>query len=84
VLGYEIDFRVIGTAILLECDSWEHHDRQRVKFEHDRERRNELTAAGWVVANFTWLMLTRQPQWVASIIANAVRKWDGWPVPSTP
>jgi very-short-patch-repair endonuclease len=82
VLGYEIDFRIVGTAILLECDGWEYHDRQRAAFERDRHRRNELTAAGWIVVNFTWSMLTRQPQWVATIITNAVAKWGAWPVPS--
>jgi hypothetical protein len=54
---------------------------QRLHFERDRERRNRLTAAGWIVVNFTWMMLTRHPQWVATIIAEAVRKWSSWPVP---
>jgi very-short-patch-repair endonuclease len=84
VLGYEIDFRILGTAILLECDSWEYHDRRRTSFERDRQRRGSLTAAGWIVVNFTWAMLTRQPQWVATIIADAVRKWQAWPIPSVP
>ena len=81
VCGYEIDFRITGTAILLECDGWEFHDKHRHRFENDRRRRNELTAAGWIVVNFTWAMLTRQPQWVAAIILDAVRKWSAWPVP---
>ena len=81
IRGFEIDFRVVGTAILLECDGWEFHDKHRARFEGDRRRRNELTAAGWIVVNFTWSMLTRQPQWVATIIADAVRRWATWPVP---
>ena len=84
ILHYEIDFRIIGTAIPLERDSWEFHERQRVSFERDRHRRSDLTAAGWIVVNFTWAMLTRQPQWVATIIADAVRKGKAGPVPSTP
>jgi very-short-patch-repair endonuclease len=82
ICGYEIDFRVVGTAILLECDGWEFHDKHRRRFEDDRRRRNVLTAAGWIVVNFTWSMLTRHPQWVAAIIAEAVRKWSAWPVPT--
>lgn len=81
ICGYEVDFRVVGTAILLECDGWEFHDKQRDRFERDRRRRNELTAAGWIVVNFTWAMLTRQPQWVATIISQALTKWSAWPVP---
>ena len=68
VLGYEIDFRVIGTSVLLECDGWESHDKRRHNFELDRKRRAELAAAGYVVVPFTWTMLKRQPQWVASMI----------------
>ena len=81
ICGYEVDFRVVGTAILLECDGWEFHDKHRHRFEGDRRRRNELTAAGWIVVNFTWSMLTRQPQWVATIIGQAVQQWSTWPVP---
>ncbi len=81
ICGYEIDFRVVGTAILLECDGWEFHDKQRHRFESDRRRRNELTAAGWIVVNFTWAMLTRQPQWVATIIGRALTNWSTLPVP---
>jgi very-short-patch-repair endonuclease len=83
ILGFEPDFRVVGTAVLLECDGWEYHDKHRARFENDRRRRNQLTAAGWIIVNFTWTMLTRQPQWVATIIADAARKWASWPVPET-
>ena len=76
VLGYEIDFRVIGTSILLECDGWEWHDKRRRNFELDRKRRAELTAAGYVVVPFTWTMLKRQPQWVASMVRSAVARWN--------
>ncbi|MGH9135541.1 MAG: endonuclease domain-containing protein, partial [Acidimicrobiales bacterium] len=75
--GYEVDFRVIGTPVVLECDGWEHHDKRRTNFERDRHRRAELTAAGCIVVNFTWAMLTRQPQWVASMIRGAVERWSG-------
>ena len=76
VLGYEIDFRVIGTSVLLECDGWEWHDKRRQNFERDRKRRAELVAAGYVVVPFTWTMLKRQPQWVASMIQGAAARWN--------
>jgi very-short-patch-repair endonuclease len=75
VLGYEVDFLVIGTTIVLECDGWEHHDKRRDNFERDRIRRAELTVAGYIVVHFTWTMLTRQPQWVASMIRGAIDRW---------
>jgi hypothetical protein len=75
VLGHEVDFRVIGTMVLLECDGWEWHDKRRQNFEHDRQVRAELTAAGHIVIAFTWTMLKRQPQWVASMIRSALDRW---------
>jgi hypothetical protein len=76
VLGHEVDFRVIGTPVLLECDGWEWHDKRRQNFERDRQVRAELTAAGNIVIPFTWTMLKRQPKWVASMIRTSVARWD--------
>ena len=76
ILGFEVDFWVIDTPIVLECDSWEFHDKRRRKFEYDRQRNAELTAAGYIVVHFTWTMLTRQPQWVATIVRDAVARWS--------
>lgn len=76
VLGHEIDFRVIGTPVLLECDGWEFHDKRRENFERDREIRAELTAAGYIVLPFTWTMLKRQQKWIASMIRGAVDRWS--------
>lgn len=73
---YEVDFWVVGTPIVLECDGWEFHDKRRDRFERDRRRDAEL-AAGYIVVHFTWSMLKRQPQWVASMVINAVRRWSG-------
>ncbi len=83
IAGYEVDFQIIGTPIVLECDGWEFHDKRRRKFEQDRVRRIELTAAGYVVVHFTWTMLTRQPQWVASKVIEAVRRWAPHLVPTS-
>lgn len=82
ILGYEVDFHVTGTPIVLECDGWEFHDKRRAKFERDRRQDAELTAAGYITVRFTWTMLTRQPQWVASMIGNAVRRWSRAPAES--
>ena len=59
VLGYEVDFLVTGTPVVLECDGWDSHGRNRRQFERDRERDATLTAAGYVVVRFTWRKLVR-------------------------
>ena len=35
--GIEVDFQVRGTPVILECDGWEYHGRERDDFERDRE-----------------------------------------------
>jgi very-short-patch-repair endonuclease len=75
IAGHEVDFLIVGTPIVLECDGWEFHDKRRHKFERDRRSGVELTAAGYIIVHFTWTMLTRQPQWVAAKVIEAVRRW---------
>jgi very-short-patch-repair endonuclease len=71
ICGYEVDFLVIGSPIVLECDGWDSHGRQRAQFERDRERDSTLSAAGYIVIRFTWRRLVKDPQWVANkILAN--------------
>ena len=48
VAGYEVDFHFVGTPVVLECDGWESHGRNRRQFEFDRERNASITAAGFV------------------------------------
>jgi very-short-patch-repair endonuclease len=76
ICGYEVDFKIVGMPIVLECDSWEWHDKRRTKFENNRRQDIELTAAGFITVRFTWTMINRQPQWVAAMIRNAVRTWS--------
>jgi very-short-patch-repair endonuclease len=75
VCGYEVDFLVIGTPVVLECDGWDSHGRHRPLFERDRERTATLVAAGHPVVPFTWRKLTRQPEWVANKVRAAVDQW---------
>lgn len=75
VMGYEVDFLVEGTNIVLECDGWATHGLDRDQFEFDRARNGELTAAGYVVIHFTWRMLTTDSEAVAARIVDNVRRW---------
>ena len=43
VLGHEVDFAIVELRIVLECDGWEVHGRDREQFERDRARDAEMT-----------------------------------------
>ncbi len=74
ILGWEVDFRIDGTPIVLECDGRQ-HDLDPKQFERDRVRDAELLSAGWVVLRFTWNQLTKQPAKVAARIVAMVEQW---------
>ena len=38
ICGYEVDFWIVDSPVVLECDGWETHGRDRVQFERDRVR----------------------------------------------
>jgi very-short-patch-repair endonuclease len=73
--GYEVDFRVIGTDIILECDGWETHGRNRRRFEKDRTRDAELVALGNIVVRFTYWAITRRAAKEAERIRGILRQW---------
>jgi very-short-patch-repair endonuclease len=75
VCGFEVDFLVIGTCIVLECDGYQAHGVDRDQFEFDRVRSAELTAAGYVVVHFTWRQVTNAPDRVAARIEANLRRW---------
>ena len=75
ICGWEVDFRVIGTPVILECDGWTHHGLQRHRFERDRDRDADLIAAGWIIVRFTYRAITARPKATADRIAAAVARW---------
>jgi len=76
VAGYEVDFLVVGTPIVLECDGWGSHGLDRDQFEFDRIRNAELVAEGYIPVHFTWRALNDSPQKVADRIRAAVARWS--------
>jgi very-short-patch-repair endonuclease len=74
IAGFEVDFLVEDAPVVLECDGFAVHGRRR-GFEEDRRRDAELAALGNVVVRFTYMMLTRQPRWVATKVEQAVRQF---------
>jgi very-short-patch-repair endonuclease len=75
--GWEVDFRVTGTPVLLECDGWAHHGAVRTQFERDRERDAALSAAGWIVLRFTYRAVTERPTRTARRIRATIDRWAG-------
>jgi len=79
--GHEVDFRVIDTPVILECDGWAHHGLNRRGFERDRDRDADLVAAGWIVVRFTYRAITMSPGAVARRIRAATDRWFSAPSP---
>ena len=75
VAGYEVDFLVQGTNIIVECDGWATHGLDRDQFEFDRIRDADLTAEGFVTARATWRQLTNQPAKAAARIQRVIDTW---------
>jgi very-short-patch-repair endonuclease len=76
IAGFEVDFLVDGTPVVLECDGWDHHGRTREQFEWDRERDIALGAAGYVVFHFTWRQITRRSASTAARIRQLIDRWS--------
>jgi very-short-patch-repair endonuclease len=78
VAGYEVDFLIAGTNVVLECDGWASHGLDRVQFERDRVRDAAITSAGYVILRFTYRGLTRLPDRVANQITTNLQRWAPW------
>jgi very-short-patch-repair endonuclease len=82
--GYELDFIVDGTPVLLECDGWASHGLNKTQFERDRARDAELTAKGWIVVHFTYRQITKEPKATADRFREAIERWSSIDAPSSP
>jgi very-short-patch-repair endonuclease len=77
VAGYEVDFLVDDTRLIIECVGWLYHGMQRDQFEFDAVRRAELGAAGYMVIEITWRMLEREPGKAADRIRRILATFSG-------
>lgn len=75
VEGHEVDFLVVGTTVVIECDGHQTHGLDRGQFEYDRIRDADLSAAGYTVLRLTWNELTKHPGRAADRIRAVVRRW---------
>ena len=81
IAGFEVDFWISGTPVVLECDGWDSHGKTRAQFEHDRERDSVLVAAGYLPIHFTYWQITKRPEVVVKRICDALRHWPSAPRP---
>lgn len=75
VEGYEVDFLVDGTRVIVECDGWGAHGLDRDQFEFDRIKDADLVGAGWHVVHVTWRQVTQQPAVAARRIHRVLATW---------
>ena len=61
--------------IVLEADSFEWHGN-RTALRRDTRRYDALTVAGWLVLRFAWEDVMHDPEWVRSVLVEAVRWTD--------
>ena len=73
--GYEVDFRIIDSPIVLECDGWSTHGLDKVRFERDRTRDADLAAMGYIVLRFTYRSIVKRPGKEAERIRRNVARW---------
>jgi very-short-patch-repair endonuclease len=82
IAGWEPDFVVKGTAVVLECDGWTSHGLDREQFERDRRKDDDLRAAGWIVVRFTYRAITVRPGDTARRFQRTIDRWSHVPVPA--
>lgn len=65
------DSTFVPQRVIVEVLGWSEHGT-RSAFERDPERVAILTAAGFIVLEFTWLQVMRRPGWVATRLAEVL------------
>ena len=76
--GMEVDAVWPHQRVAVELDGWGPHQTRRA-FQTDRERSNDLTAAGWTLLRFTWADVTRRPDDTALRVATALARGRRYP-----
>ncbi len=83
IAGYEVDFWLIDTPVVLECDGWEFHGRTLAQHHRDTVRDADLIAAGYIPVHFTYRGIDRDPGGVARRIRAALAHWSPGSTPAT-
>jgi very-short-patch-repair endonuclease len=70
---YFLDLAFPESRLAIEVDGRAHHSDPR-SFRRDRQRQNDLVAAGWTVLRFTWDDLVADPAGVIGRIVEALAR----------
>jgi very-short-patch-repair endonuclease len=76
VHGYEVDFLIIGSNVVIECDGWSAHGADHDQFEFDRLRDADLLSHGVITHRVTWRQLVRTPRAVAGRVRAILGEWS--------
>lgn len=68
-----LDFAYVDRRVAIETDGFRWHS-SRLRWDHDRDRRNALTLLGWTVIHVTWPRLRDRPDDVAGVIRSALAR----------
>jgi very-short-patch-repair endonuclease len=75
VAGFEVDFLVIGSPIVSECDGWSTHVQNRDQWQFDLDRDARLSAAGYVVLRRSAHQILHRGAETARKIRDLVERW---------
>ncbi len=74
--GYEVDFWIVGSNVVIECDGWSAHGADHDQFEFDRVRDADLLAQGIITQRVTWRQMVRGPRALAGRIRATLAQWS--------
>ncbi len=72
---YEVDFRIVGTPIVLECDGWDFHAKTKAQQARDAARDAHLTEMGMVPVRFTYHQIVWEHAKLARRLVGIIRQW---------
>ena len=68
-----VDFRVVGTAVLIEVDGFEFH-RSKAQFDEDRRRDAVAVSRGWIPLRFSADQVRDRWLWVQGTVLATVAR----------
>ena len=74
--GYEVDFWIKDSNLVIECDGWSVHGADHEQFEFDRVRDADLLAKGVITQRVTWRQMVGSPRSVARRIEATLAEWS--------
>jgi very-short-patch-repair endonuclease len=75
IAGYEVDFWLIDTPVVLECDGWEFHAKTRRQQEADATRDADLVGHGYIPIRFAFRPIMQRPASLVRQIREVLHRW---------